>query len=47
MQYIKSLPEGTTDSHLVENIEDNARRYVDVFSDAIDEIMPKETREVS
>ncbi|PGH11475.1 hypothetical protein AJ79_04850 [Helicocarpus griseus UAMH5409] len=44
--YIKSLPDGP-DSNIVETIEGNAKRYIDVFSDAVDGIMPKETHEVS
>ncbi|KAL2360553.1 Mcm2-7 hexameric complex component [Blastomyces dermatitidis] len=44
--YVKSLPDGPN-SNILDNIEGNAKRYIDVFSDAVDEIMPKETREVS
>ncbi|KAL8990974.1 MAG: hypothetical protein Q9177_000494 [Variospora cf. flavescens] len=32
---------------LVESVERNARHYVDVLSQAVDKIMPKETRELS
>ncbi|PGH30831.1 minichromosome maintenance protein 7 (cell division control protein 47) [[Emmonsia] crescens] len=45
-KYIKSLPDGP-DSNILDNIEGNAKRYIDVFSNAVDEIMPKETKEVS
>ncbi|EEH04400.1 DNA replication licensing factor mcm7 [Histoplasma capsulatum G186AR] len=44
--YIKSLPDGP-DSNILANIEDNAKRYIDVFSNAVDQVMPKETKEVS
>ncbi|KAK2803633.1 Mcm2-7 hexameric complex component [Onygenales sp. PD_10] len=45
-KYIKSLSDDS-ELNIVDNIENNTKRYIDVFSDAIDEIMPKETREVS
>jgi hypothetical protein len=32
---------------LVESIQNNTKRYIDVFSDAVDSIMPKETKEIS
>lgn len=32
---------------LVESIEKNARHYIDVLSQAVDKVMPKETREIS
>ncbi|EEH35675.1 DNA replication licensing factor mcm7 [Paracoccidioides lutzii Pb01] len=44
--YVKSLPDGP-ESNILDNIQTNAKRYIDVFSDAVDEIMPKETRELS
>ncbi|KAJ5881987.1 DNA replication licensing factor MCM7 [Penicillium soppii] len=42
----KSLPEGE-DLKLVESIEKNARRYIDVVSQAVDSIMPKETKDIT
>ncbi|KAF4167508.1 hypothetical protein CNMCM6936_004963 [Aspergillus lentulus] len=42
----KSLPEDT-DLKLVESIQRNTKRYVDVFSDAVDAVMPKETKEIT
>ena len=32
---------------LVESIERNAKHYIDVFSQAVDKVMPKETKEIS
>jgi DNA replication licensing factor MCM7 len=40
------LPEGE-DLKLVESIEKNARRYIDVVSQAVDSIMPKETKDIT
>lgn len=45
-QYEKSLGDDKG-LKLVESIERNARHYVDVLSQAVDKIMPKETRELS
>ncbi|KAF3481812.1 DNA replication licensing factor CDC47 [Arthroderma uncinatum] len=45
-KFLKSVPDGPH-SNLAETITNNAKRYIDVFSDAIDEIMPKETAEVT
>ncbi|KZZ88686.1 DNA replication licensing factor mcm7 [Ascosphaera apis ARSEF 7405] len=44
--FMKSQPEGP-DSNVVEVIENNTYRYIEVFSEVIDEIMPKETRDIS
>ncbi|EAW13889.1 DNA replication licensing factor MCM7 [Aspergillus clavatus NRRL 1] len=44
--YEKSLPEDT-DLKLVESIQQNTKRYIDVFSQAVDAIMPTETREIT
>lgn len=46
MQFEKSLPE-ETDLKLVESVQKNTHRYIEIFSQAIDAIMPKETREVT
>ena len=35
------------DLKLVDSIENNTKRYIDVFSQAVDKVMPKETREIS
>lgn len=43
---MKAQPEGP-DSQLVERVEGNCQRYVDVFSVAIDEIMPQPSRDIS
>lgn len=32
---------------LVESIERNAKHYVDILSQAVDKVMPKETRETT
>lgn len=45
LQYVKSLPDDSQ-TQLVETIERNTKRYIDVFSEVIDEIMPKESREI-
>lgn len=35
------------DLRLVESVQGNARRYVDVFSQAVDTVMPKESTELT
>lgn len=45
-QFEKSLPDDT-DLKLVESIQKNTKRYIDVFSEAVDAVMPKETKEIS
>ncbi|KAJ5571047.1 hypothetical protein N7535_004707 [Penicillium sp. DV-2018c] len=42
----RSLPEGDG-LKLVESIEKNTKRYIDVVSQAVDEVMPKETKDVT
>ncbi|CAP99308.1 DNA replication licensing factor [Penicillium chrysogenum] len=42
----KSLPEGE-DLKLVESIEKNTKRYIDVISQAVDEVMPRETKDIT
>ncbi|KXG54076.1 Nucleic acid-binding, OB-fold [Penicillium griseofulvum] len=42
----KSMPEGQ-DLKLVESIEKNTKRYIDVVSQAVDEVMPRETKDVT
>lgn len=46
MQFEKSLPE-ETNLKLVESVQKNTYRYIDVFSRAVDEVMPKESKEVT
>lgn len=46
MQFEKSLPE-ETDLKLVESVQRNTYRYIDVLSQAVDAIMPKETKEMT
>ncbi|KAI9924999.1 hypothetical protein ASPWEDRAFT_118579 [Aspergillus wentii DTO 134E9] len=42
----KTLPE-ETDLKLVESVQKNTKRYIDVFSQAVDDVMPKETKEMT
>ncbi|CAI7614015.1 hypothetical protein PCG10_004559 [Penicillium crustosum] len=42
----KSMPEGE-DLKLVESIEKNTKRYIDVISQAVDDVMPRETKDVT
>ncbi|KAL1958299.1 hypothetical protein VTO42DRAFT_4616 [Malbranchea cinnamomea] len=44
--YVKTLPDGSH-SRIVDTIQRNTKRYIDVFSEVIDEIMPKESREIT
>ncbi|KAI1920747.1 DNA replication licensing factor MCM7 [Ophidiomyces ophidiicola] len=44
--FVKTLPDGSH-SDLISSVENNTKRYLDVFSEVVDEVMPKETREVS
>lgn len=46
MQYEKSLAEDTN-LKLVESVAKNTKRYIDVFSEAVDGVMPKETKEIT
>lgn len=32
---------------LVESIEQNAKHYIEILSQAVDKVMPKETKEIS
>lgn len=45
-QFEKSLPDDV-DLKLVDSVQRNTKRYVDVFSSAADAIMPKETKEIT
>ncbi|KAJ5739300.1 DNA replication licensing factor MCM7 [Penicillium manginii] len=45
--YEKSLPEEQQSLNLVGSIQKNTKRYVDVFSQAVDSVMPKETKDVT
>lgn len=40
------MPEGE-DLKLVESIEKNTKRYIDVISQAVDEVMPRETKDIT
>ncbi|KAL9616415.1 MAG: hypothetical protein Q9160_008714 [Pyrenula sp. 1 TL-2023] len=44
--YEKSLGDDAR-LHLVESIQGNTKHYVDIFSDAVDKVMPKESREIT
>lgn len=46
MQFEKSLPE-ETELKLVESVQKNTHRYIEVLSQAVDAVMPRETREVT
>lgn len=46
VQYEKSFGEDLG-LRLVDSIERNAKHYVDVLSQAVDKIMPKESKEVT
>lgn len=46
LQYEKSLGDHET-LRLVESIERNAKHYIDILSQAVDKVMPKETKEMS
>ncbi|EON65008.1 minichromosome maintenance protein 7 (cell division control protein 47) [Coniosporium apollinis CBS 100218] len=43
--YEKSLPENLSDLRLVSSIERNAAHYVEIFSRAVDKVMPEPTKE--
>lgn len=45
LQYEKSFDEDTG-LRLVDSIERNAKHYIDILSQAVDKVMPKETREI-
>ncbi|KAJ5408017.1 DNA replication licensing factor MCM7 [Penicillium cosmopolitanum] len=45
--YEKSLPDEQQSLNLVGSIQKNTKRYVDVFSQAVDSVMPKETKDVT
>ena len=45
-QYEKSLGDDMG-LRLVDSIERNAKHYVDILSQAVDKIMPKETKEIT
>ncbi|KAJ5368509.1 DNA replication licensing factor MCM7 [Penicillium cataractarum] len=42
-----ALPEEQQNLKLVESIQKNTKRYIDVFSQAVDAVMPKETKEIT
>lgn len=44
-QYEKSLSEGSPDLRLVESVEKNAHHYIELFSKAVDKVMPEPTTE--
>lgn len=47
LQFEKALPEEQQNLKLVESIQKNTKRYIDVFSQAVDAVMPKETKDVT
>lgn len=46
IKWIRAQPDGP-DMNIVETIESNTRRYVDVFSEAVDAVMPKESQDIT
>ena len=46
MQYEKSFGENMG-LRLVDSIERNAKHYIDILSQAVDKVMPKETKEIT
>lgn len=46
-QFEKALPEEQQNLKLVESIQKNTKRYIDVVSQAVDAVMPKETKDVT
>ena len=46
LQFEKSLPE-ETNLGLVDSVQKNTRRYIDILSQAVDDVMPKETKELT
>ena len=46
LQYEKSYSEEIK-LRLVESIERNTKHYIDLFSEAVDKAMPKETKEIT
>ena len=46
LQYEKTL-DVDENFKLVESVERNAKHYIDILSQAVDKVMPKETREIS
>jgi DNA replication licensing factor MCM7 len=46
VKYERSLGD-EHDLKLVESITNNTKHYVDLFSDAVDKVMPKESREIT
>lgn len=47
LQFEKALPEEQQNLKLVDSIQKNTKRYIDVFSQAVDAVMPKETKDVT
>lgn len=46
VQFEKSLPEEPK-LKLVDTVQRNTYRYIDIFSQAVDAVMPKETKEIT
>lgn len=44
-QFEKALPENEN-LRLVESIQRNTKRYIDVFSQAVDQVMPEKTKDI-
>lgn len=47
LQFEKALPEEQQSLNLVGSIQKNTKRYIDVFSQAVDAVMPKETKDIT
>lgn len=47
LQFEKALPDEQQNLNLVGSIQKNTKRYIDVFSQAVDAVMPKETKDVT
>jgi DNA replicative helicase MCM subunit Mcm2 (Cdc46/Mcm family) len=46
LQYEKAIGEDQN-LKLVESITNNTKHYIDLFSDAVDKVMPKESKEIT
>ena len=46
LQYEKAIGEDQN-LKLVESITNNTKHYIDIFSDAVDKVMPKESKEIT
>lgn len=46
-QYEKGLSDDDQDLRLVENVQKNTYHYIDLFSRAVDDLMPKESKDIT